>query len=136
MARGGFMLDTNTVSALVRRPHPRLDERFRAVQPALLCISAITEGELRFGLAKRPFAIRLARTVNAFIEGIDVQPFDSTAATRYGDLRAALEAAGTPLAYLDTLIAAHALTEEAVLVTHDGAFSRVPGLIVEDWLAA
>jgi len=136
MARGGFMLDTNTVSALVRRPHPQLDARFRAVPPALLCISAITEGELRFGLAKRPDATRLARTVNAFLKGMDIQPFDSAAAARYGDVRAALEAAGTPLAHLDTLIAAHALAEEAILVTHDGAFARAPGLTVEDWLAA
>ena len=130
------MLDTNTVSFLVRRSDRRLDERFSRVSPGHLCVSAITEGELRFGLAKRPEATRLARTVNAFLERVEIRPFDSAAAARYGVVRALLEAAGTRLADLDTLIASHALAEDATLVTHDRAFSRVPGLTVEDWLAA
>jgi tRNA(fMet)-specific endonuclease VapC len=130
------MLDTNTVSALVRRPDWRLDERFRQVPPGHLCVSAVTEGELRFGLARRPEATTLARTVNAFLERVEVRPFDSAAAARYGVVRALLEKYGTPLADLDTLIASHALTEQAVLVTSDRAFARVPGLTIEDWQAA
>ena len=47
-----------------------------------------------------------------------------------------MEAAGTPLGNLDTLIAAHALAADAVMVTNDHAFSRVPGLVVENWVAA
>jgi tRNA(fMet)-specific endonuclease VapC len=136
MASFGFMLDTNTVSALIRGRHPGLDERSSRASPGSLCISAITEGELRFGLARRPEATRLAGAVNAFLVRVEVRAFDGAAAARYGQVRAFLESSGAPLADLDTLIASHALAEEAVLVTSDRAFSRVPGLSVEDWLAA
>jgi tRNA(fMet)-specific endonuclease VapC len=63
-------------------------------------------------------------------------PWDSAAADAYGRLRAALEAAGTPMGNLDTMIAAHALAEGCVVVTRDKAFGRVPGLLVEDWMTA
>jgi tRNA(fMet)-specific endonuclease VapC len=128
-----FMLDTNAVSRIIRDPSPEREARLQAVPPADLCISAITEGELRFGLARRPAARRLAEVVEAFLARVDILPWDSVAAARYGELRAGLETQGTPLADLDTLIAAHALAAEAVLVTADKAFGRVPDLTVEDW---
>ena len=62
--------------------------------------------------------------------------WDSAAATRYGALRAVLEANGTPLGNLDTLIAAHALATAAILVTNDQAFARVPNLAIENWIAS
>ena len=72
--------------------------------------------------------------VREFLMRIDVLPWDSAAATRYGVLRAALEFSGAPLGNLDTLIAAHALAADAILVTHDHAFARVPALVVENWV--
>ena len=100
-----------------------------------ICISAITEGELRYGLAKRPEAVQLARAVGDFLLRIDILPWGSLAAEHYGRLRATLEAAGAPLGNLDTLIAAHALGEDVILVTSDKAFARAPGLAVVDWMA-
>jgi len=135
MSGRGFMLDTNTASAaLLRRPQP-IHERLASVSPARVCVSVITEAELRFGVSRRPDAIRLARDVEDFLRRVDILPWNSAAATRYGPLRAALEIMGRPLAALDTLIAAHALAEDAILVSHDRAFARVPGLTIEDWLA-
>lgn len=70
----------------------------------------------------------------AFVAGLRVLPFDSAAAAAYGRLRHRLESAGTPLGPNDLLIAAHALSLGAVLVTDDVAeFGRVRGLRVENW---
>lgn len=100
---------------------------------ASLGISSITEGELRFGLAKRPDARRLHRVVRELLLRIDVAPWDSVAATHYGLMRASLEQRGRVLAPLDLLIAAHARAMDAVLVSNDQAFHQVPELRVEDW---
>ncbi|MBV8593717.1 MAG: type II toxin-antitoxin system VapC family toxin [Caulobacteraceae bacterium] len=129
------MLDTNAVSYLVRAPRAATRAKLSGYSDSDLCISAITEGELRFGLAKRPGAPAIARLVESFLARVEVLPFGSAAASRYGVLRAALVAAGTPIGDLDTLIAAHALSEDAVLVTSDRALKRVVGLRVEDWTA-
>ena len=125
-------LDTNAASAMIKGPSDRFRARLLEAPTAALCISAITEGELRFGLAKRPQAGRLAEAVEAFLARMDILPWDSSAATHYGALRAALGSAGLPMGNLDTLIAAHALALEADLVTADKAFGRVDGLMVLD----
>jgi len=130
------MLDTNTVSQLIRGAPAIVRERLVATPMADICISAITEGELRFGLARRPAAIRLAAAVEEFLRGVDVLSWDRRAADRYGSLRAALERRGIPLGNLDTLIAAHALAVGARLVSSDGAFRRIPELRPVDWATA
>jgi tRNA(fMet)-specific endonuclease VapC len=67
---------------------------------------------------------------------VDVVPFDDAATVRYGEIRASLERRGSPIGPLDTLIAAHALSLRWTLATNNvREFRRVPGLIVEDWLA-
>ena len=95
-----------------------------------LSVSSITQGELRYGLARKPGAVNLQTAVREFLMRVEVLAWDSAAATRYGALRAALELCGTLLGNLDTLIAAHALAMDAVLVTNDQAFVRVPNLLV------
>jgi len=72
--------------------------------------------------------------VKAFLIRVRVLPWDSAAALCYGPLRASLEAAGTGLANLDTMIAAHALARGSILITHDKAFARIQGLALEDWM--
>jgi tRNA(fMet)-specific endonuclease VapC len=126
------MLDTNTISHLVKE-HPTVAKRLTAVSMAALCISAITEGELLFGLARRPEAKRLHHAVRELLRRVDVLPWDSAVAERYGVVRAVLERKGKTLAPLDLLIAAHALGADATLVTSDRAFGQVAGLDVEDW---
>jgi tRNA(fMet)-specific endonuclease VapC len=135
MAAPRYMLDTNMASYIVRGPSASLAARLVAVPMAQICVSSITQGELLFGVARKPGATSLQVAVREFLSRVDVLAWDSAAATRYGVLRAALEAQGTPLGNLDTLIAAHALATEAVLVTNDQAFARVPDLVVENWVA-
>ena len=126
------MLDTNTVSQLLKQ-HPAVSRRVVTASMASLCISSITEGELLFGLAKRPDAKRLHLAVREFLRRVDVLPWDSAAAECYGTLRADMARQGKALGSLDMLIAAHALSVGAVLATNDRAFGQVTGLYVEDW---
>ena len=127
-----YMLDTNMVSHLLKA-HPSVVSRVVATPMSALCISAITEGEISFSLAKRREAKRLQRAVQEFLRRVDVLPWDSAVAGYYGTLRAGIERHGIILAPLDLLIAAHASTVGAVLVTNDQAFCQVSDLQVEDW---
>lgn len=129
-----YMLDTNMVSHLIKE-HPSVVRRVVAVPMASLCISAITEGELLFGLAKRPDAKRLHLVVRELLRCVDVLPWDSSITDHYGRVRANLEGLGKSLAPLDLLIATHALGVGAILVTNDRFFFHVPDLVVEDWTA-
>jgi len=126
------MLDTNTVSHLIKE-HPAVVGRVVAAPMASLCISAITKGELSFGLAKRPEAKRLHLAALEFLRRVDMLPWDSAIAEHYAGVRADMERRGKALAPLDLLIATHALGVGAALVTNDRAFGQVAGLHVEDW---
>lgn len=127
-----YMLDTNMVSHLIKA-HPAVARRVVATPMAALCVSAITEGELLFGLARRPDAKRLHLVVQELLRRVDVLPWDSVIAECYGTVRADMARQGKILAPLDLLIAAHALGVGAVLVTNDRAFGQVASLHVEDW---
>ncbi|GHU01867.1 ribonuclease VapC [Betaproteobacteria bacterium] len=127
-----YMLDTNMVSRLVKMD-PAAMARARAVPVTSLCVSAITEGELLFGLAKRPDATRLRAAVREFLRCVDVLPWDDDVAEHYAQTRAALELQGKTLAPLDLLIAAHAESLGAVLVTNDKALRLMSNLRLEDW---
>jgi tRNA(fMet)-specific endonuclease VapC len=99
---------------------------------AELGVSTVTEGELRYGLARRPSAPWQA-TIETFLLGLTIFPWDSRAAQSYGHLRATLERQGQLLGSLDMLIAAHALSLRLILVSGDAAFKRIKHLKVEDW---
>jgi tRNA(fMet)-specific endonuclease VapC len=126
------MLDTNMVSHILKG-HPRALARLAATPMTAVCISAITEGELRFGLAKRPQAVKLHHIVHEFLQRVESRPWDAAVAAVYGRLRAALEAGGKGVGALDLLIAAHALALDCVLVTNDVGFGQVGPLKTEDW---
>lgn len=127
-----YMFDTNMVSHLIKS-HPKVAEHTVGVPMASLCISAMTEGELLFGLAKRPDAKRLHLAVREFLRRVDVLPWDSVVAEHYGTVRADMERRGQILGTLDLLIATHAQSVGAVLVTNDQAFAQVSNLLLEDW---
>ena len=128
-----YLLDTNTVSYVIKGTFPRVRARLAKLPIAQVAISVVTEAELRFGVARRPEAKQLRIAVEEFLLRVTVLPWDSRAAVEYGDLRAALERAGTPIGNLDLMIAAQALAAEAVLVTHDAALRRIKRLKSEDW---
>jgi tRNA(fMet)-specific endonuclease VapC len=128
-----YLLDTNIASCVIKGNRPAVDRRLLKIPMAKLAISAVTEGELRFGAARLPEATRLHRLVEEFLARVTVLPWDSQAAQQYGELRATLERHGKPLGNLDLLIGAHALALNLVLVTNDAGFHRIAKLKIEDW---
>jgi tRNA(fMet)-specific endonuclease VapC len=131
-----YLLDTNIASYVIKGNIPAVRRRIVQVPMAQLAISAVTEGELRYGAARRPDAARLQTIVDEFLLRMTILPWDSEAAQHYGQIRAALERECQPMGNLDTMIGAHALAVGAVLVTNDQAFSRIRELNIEDWTKA
>jgi tRNA(fMet)-specific endonuclease VapC len=128
-----YLLDTNTVSYVIKGNFPRVREHLLKIPMADVGISVITEAELRFGLARRPDASKLRIAVEEFLLRVEILPWDSDAASHYARVRAALEDEGEPIGNLDLMIASQALAANAILVTHDRVFRRVKGLRTEDW---
>ena len=132
-----YLLDTNTlIYVLNARPHhAAVLERFDREAPEDLAASSITLAELRYGIAKSRRRDANQRALRHVLEALNVVAFDARAAEIYGSVRAGLEASGKPSGPLDALIAAHALSLGATLVTNNAReFSKVPRLRVEDWL--
>ena len=127
---GLVMLDTNAISAVARGRAPSLARR---LFPEDFCISVVTEAEIRFGLAHRPQKAGLRASLERMLGTVDIRPWASATARRYGPLRAELTALGKPLAPMDLMLAAHALAEGATLITNDSAFTRVPGLAIQTY---
>jgi tRNA(fMet)-specific endonuclease VapC len=128
-----YLLDTNTASYIIKGNVKRVRERLLKVPMSQVLISAVTEAELLFGAARKREAVRLKTAIDEFLLRVDSLPWDSNATRRYAGVRAALEIAGTSMGNLDMMIAAHALAEEAVLVTNDRSFRRLKELKIEDW---
>ena len=128
-----YLLDTNTVAFHIRASSPRLQKRLRATPAAGVALSVITEMEIRYGLARNP-GLRIAPLVEAFLGGMTILPLSSVVAPIYGRIRSGLDALGKPIGPLDLMIAAHALSEGATLITNNlREFRRVAGLSCEDW---
>ena len=130
----GWLLDTNILSDLVRNPAGRVAEQIRRHGETNVRTSIVVAAELRFGAAKKS-SQRLTTQLEAILAVIEVVPLAPPADQVYGRLRAALEAAGTPIGGNDMLIAAHAMAIDCILVTdNEREFSRVEGLTTENWL--
>lgn len=134
MADFTYLLDTNILSSLIRDPFGRVSQRIAEKGEHTVCTSIVVACELRFGAEKKQSASLQAR-VEELLSVIDVLALDVDTDVHYADIRAHLEAAGTPIGPNDLLIAAHARSLELILVSANvREFSRVPGLSVENWL--
>ncbi len=132
------MLDTNIASYVIKGNPPEVRKRLATLPINSIAISAVTQAELLYELARKGHPTAFSNLIKEFLLRVQVLPWDSNAATVYGDLRASCAASGITLGALDMLIAAHATAEKAILVTHDKAFGLVPGrvLTIEDWVEA
>jgi tRNA(fMet)-specific endonuclease VapC len=129
-----YLLDTNTLSTLIRQPHGRVAERIAEVGEENVMTSVIVACELRYGAAKRG-SRRLTKQVEAVLGALTIRALESDVERTYAAIRVALEKNGTPIGAHDMLIAAHARALDAVCVTDNIAeFRRVPTLRVENWL--
>lgn len=132
-----LLLDTNTCIYLIKKHPPEVLRRFDEYTVGDIGISSITAAELHFGVQKSQRPEENLRALEQFLLPLTLAHFDENAAAAYGHVRAQLEKQGTPIGSLDTLIAAHALSLDLMLVTNNvREFERVPGLEVENWVAA
>ena len=131
-----YMLDTMTASQLIRGKDLGLDKMVSQTGVGSICISAITEAELRFGCQQRPTKTELHALVDAFLSRVDRRAWDSEAASAYAVIRAQSQAKGVSVSNMDMLIGAHAVAVSATLVTNDGAFDQIKEwIITENWVA-
>ncbi len=129
-----YLLDTNILSDLVRRPHGRVAARITAVGEDTICTSIVVAAELRFGAVKSG-SKKLADRVDLILSALEILPLEVPADRYYGVLRHHLMRQGILIGPNDLLIAAHALSADLSVVTANvREFSRVPSLQVENWL--
>jgi tRNA(fMet)-specific endonuclease VapC len=127
-----YMLDTNICIHVLKNRPEKLRERFNRLAEQL-CISTITLAELSYGVEKSSRRDDNHQAVDQFAARLDVLPFSAVAAIHYGQVRAALEAAGRPIGAHDMLIGAHARSAGMIVVTNNlREFERIPGLRTEN----
>ncbi len=128
-----YLLDTDTCIYVINVRPPSVLDRFLAHEKDGIGVSAVTVGELYFGVRKSGSRRNLL-ALEKFLSPLVVADYGRDAATAYGELRAALAKKGTPIGPLDTQIAAHALALGVILVSNNlREFKRVPKLRLENW---
>lgn len=130
-----YLLDTNAcVQALRRKGSPLLKHRLGQHPPGEVVLCSVVVGELLYGAERSADPARERALADAFAAQFVSLPFDDAAARIYARTRYDLESQGLPISENDYLIAAVALANNLILVTHNTKeFSRVPGLSLEDW---
>lgn len=131
-----ILLDTNICIYIINAKPAGVLAQFQQYRLGDIGLCSVVAAELAFGVAKSGSA-RNRQALEMFLAPLTVLPFDAPAVWAYGDLRAELERRGTPIGALDNMIAAHALSQRATLVTNNTReFAKVPGLHLANWVAA
>ena len=129
-----ILLDTNICIYIINAKPAAVLERFKHYRLGEIGLCSVVAAELAFGVAKSGSA-RNRQALEMALAPLTILPFDERASWAYGDLRAELERRGTPIGSLDTMIAAHALSLQATLITNNTReFAQVPGLHVDNWV--
>ncbi len=130
-----YMLDTDICSYIIKNRHGYLEEILDGLDDTEVCVSVITQAELLYGLAKYPDRKKLHNLVRKFLKNTVIMDWDSLAAEEYAHLRYSLEKKGRPGGNFDMMIAAHALSVRATLVSNNVRhFTNVPKLKTENWV--
>lgn len=129
-----YLLDTDTFSAIVKGQNPTILRRLETLNVGQAALSAVTRGEIAYGVRHMLPKPRTLQRINALLESFPTLELSAEVAHQYGELRAHLRTRGTPIGPNDLWIAAHALTNQYTLVTNNvGEFSRIPGIKLENW---
>jgi tRNA(fMet)-specific endonuclease VapC len=131
-----YLLDTNICIYALKRHPPEVLEKLRSISRSAVAVSVITVLELRQGAEKSQDPRRAHQKLDFFLSSIRTLPFDEEAALVAARIRASLELQGRPIGDLDSLIAAHALAQDLILVTNNlRELQRVPDLRTENWVS-
>jgi tRNA(fMet)-specific endonuclease VapC len=129
-----YLLDTDICSYAMRRRAPQTTARISAHAVGELKVSVVTQFELEYGARRSERSNELLIVVESFLANVEILPFDFAAARHAAIVRAALASSGSPIGQYDMLIAGHALSLGATLVTNNvDEFRRVEGLQIENW---
>jgi tRNA(fMet)-specific endonuclease VapC len=129
-----YMLDTNMCIYITKHRPPEVRARFERLKPGQLVMSAITYGELSYGVSKSNHRAEAFAHLEELVQDIPVEELNSRAAEAYGEIRATLERQGRLIGNNDLWIGAHALALNLTLATNnEREFSRIPGLSLENW---
>ena len=136
-----YVFDTNVLSEVMKeQPHSAVAGWLRACPPEAMFTTAISRGEIVYGIRRLPDGARRRRLERAamtmFAEEFPgrVLPFDAEAADLYADLRIMRAHEGHPLAVEDGMIAAIAKAHAATVVTRDvGGFARCGVALINPW---
>lgn len=128
------MLDTNICIYIIKEKPIKVFQTFKSLNVGDVCISSITLAELQYGVYKSQHQERNKIALVNFLAPIEILPFSGKAASLYGEIRAALEKKGQLVGAYDLLIAAHALSENLVLISNNTKeFSKIPKLHLQNW---
>ncbi len=131
-----YLLDTDICIELIRKRDPHLLKRLTDLPAGEVGVSSITVAELEYGASKSRRAEQNREALERFLLPLMIVDFNYEAAVSYGQIRADLERAGTPIGSFDLLIAAHASSLDVTLVTNNiREFTRESRLRVENWAA-
>ncbi|HEY9808864.1 MAG TPA: type II toxin-antitoxin system VapC family toxin [Halomicronema sp.] len=129
-----YLLDTNVCVIYLNNRSLLLRQRLERIPREDIAVCSVVKGELFYGALRSNNPQRSLERQEAFLNRFVSLPFDDDAAIVYGRIRADLAGKGTPIGANDLQIAAIALSNNLILVTHNtGEFSRVDGLKIEDW---
>jgi tRNA(fMet)-specific endonuclease VapC len=130
-----YMLDTNICIYIIKKRPVHVITRLKKHPVSDICISSITLAELAYGVQKSERIAQNTLALAEFLAPIDIKPFSDLAALEFGKIRAYCEKKGTLIGEYDLLIAAHARSMGATLVTNNiREFKRVPELLAENWV--
>lgn len=130
-----YLLDTNICIYIIKAQPAHVKTVFRQQRYGDVGVSSMTVAELAYGVQKSQRQAQNQLALEQFLAPLTIVDFDYNAAVVYGQVRATLEQAGTPIGSFDLLIAAHALALGVTLVTNnEREFGRVPRLVVENWV--
>lgn len=130
-----YIVDSNTCIYFMNGKYTSVREKFLSTSPKDIKISSVVKGELLLGAFKSQTREQTTKKVEKFLKPFDVIDFTDKMTYDYAEIRKDLEQVGKTIGANDLLIAATALNERAILVTHNvDEFSRVKGLKIEDWV--
>ena len=129
-----YFLDTNICIYFLNDRFQNIGVKLGEISRDDVKIPSVVVAELYYGAAKSKQRDSNIARFSRFVSVYDIMPFDYHAAQVYGDIRYQLESQGKPIGWNDLMIAAIVLANRGVLVTHNiGEFSRINGLVLEDW---
>ncbi len=132
------MLDTDTASYIIKRRSPAVEAKLAAILPSMVCVSVMTRAELMYGLKRLDPGHPLHLAVRQFLKIVRLRSWDAEAADWYAEIRHQLAATGQTMGEIDMMIAAHALSSGAVLVTNNVRhYERIRApLLLANWASS